>query len=525
MTAVIDNRSAFEAQRAVIHERTLRAVTPRRRDGDPKLTARERVNRVLDPGTPFMEIGQLAALDVYDTDLPAAALIVGIGVVRGRPCMVFANDPHVKGGTLYPLTIKKHLRGQKLAREYRLPCIYLADSGGIYLPLQEEIFPDEEHLGKMFRNIAELSALGIPQISAVLGICTAGGAYIPAMSDETVMVQGLSTVFLGGPQLVEAATGVRVDAQTLGGADLHVRETAVADHLAVNEEHALDMVRDIVGRRAPEPITPPSTPPAAPASDPATLPDLIQASSKKELDVRALLDCVVDAGSWTEYRKDYGQTIVCATARIEGYEVGIIANQGVIFPNSALKATNFIQICNQRRIPLLFVHNVSGFMVGEQYEREGVAKHGAKMVNAVSCATVPKISLVVGGSFGAANFAMSGRSMGGQFMAMWPNARSTGVGGEQAASVMAILRRDRLRKEGKELSAEEEAAIKQPIIDSFEKQSHPSYIAARMWIDSVVAPEDSRAWLAQCLSLGHERWRTNEPAAAGASQGFGVFRL
>ncbi|QIS15550.1 acyl-CoA carboxylase subunit beta [Nocardia arthritidis] len=521
MTVTVENHTEFEAQRRLLRDRFAEVVSPRRRPGDAKLPVRERVNRILDPGTPFLEIGRLAAHEVYDTDLPAAALIVGIGTIHGRPCMVFANDPHVKGGTYYPLTIKKQLRGQKLAREYRLPCVYLADSGGIYLPLQEEIFPDEEHLGKMFRNIAEMSAMGLPQISAVLGICTAGGAYIPAMSDETVMVQDLSTVFLGGPQLVEAATGIKVDAQALGGAALHVRETAVADHLAANEEEALAMVRDIVSRTPGDRVRPPAFEALEPVDDPARLPALIPATTKKEMDVRAILRCVVDATSWIEYRKDYGITIVCATARIAGYEVGIVANQGVIFPDSALKATNFIQICNQRRIPLLFVHNVSGFMVGEQYERAGIAKHGAKMVNAVSCATVPKISLVIGGSFGAANFAMSGRSMGGQFMAMWPNARSTGVGGEQAAAVMAILKRDRLRREGKELSAAEEAAIKQPIIDSFERQSLPAYIAARMWVDAVIEPEDTRSWLAQCLSLAHERWDRPDPAAAT----FGVFRL
>ncbi|PXX62377.1 3-methylcrotonyl-CoA carboxylase beta subunit [Nocardia tenerifensis] len=521
MTVTIEHNTGFEAQRRLLRDHNAGVVAPRRRQGDAKLSVRERVNRLLDPGTPFLEIGLLAAHDVYDTDLPAAALVVGIGSIHGRPCMVFANDPHVKGGTYYPLTIKKQLRGQKLAREYRLPCVYLADSGGIYLPLQEEIFPDEEHLGKMFRNIAEMSALGLPQISAVLGICTAGGAYIPAMCDETVMVKDLSTVFLGGPQLVEAATGIKVDAQTLGGADLHVRETAVADHLAANEAEALAMVRDIVARTPGDSVRPPAFAALEPADDPALLPTLIPATTKKEMNVRAILRCVVDATSWTEYRKDYGITMVCATARIAGYEVGIVANQGVIFPDSALKATNFIQICNQRRIPLLFVYNVSGFMVGEQYERAGIAKHGAKMVNAVSCATVPKISLVIGGSFGAANFAMSGRSMGGQFMAMWPNARSTGVGGEQAAAVMAILKRDKLRRAGKELSADEEAAIKQPIIDSFERQSHPAYIAARMWIDAVVEPEDTRTWLAQCLSLAHERWDRPQPTAST----FGVFRL
>ncbi|MGW5317486.1 acyl-CoA carboxylase subunit beta [Nocardia thailandica] len=521
MTVTVENTLGFEAQRALLREHSAEIVAPRRRAGDAKLAVRDRVDRILDPGTPFLEIGRLAAHEVYNTDLPAAALVVGIGTVHGRPCMIFANDPHVKGGTYYPLTVKKQLRGQKLAREYRLPCIYLADSGGIFLPLQEDIFPDEEHLGKMFRNIAEMSAMGLPQISAVLGICTAGGAYIPAMSDETVMVQDLSTVFLGGPQLVEAATGVVVDAQTLGGADLHVRRTAVADHLAADEQEALAIVRDIVSRTPGDRVRPPAFEPVEPADDPAGLPDLIPASTKKEMDVRAVLRRVVDAGSWVEYRRDYGITIVCATARIAGYEVGVIANQGVIFPDSALKATTFIQICNQRRIPLLFVHNVSGFMVGEEYERAGIAKHGAKMVNAVSCATVPKISLVIGGSFGAANFAMSGRSMGGQFMAMWPNARSTGVGGEQAAAVMAILKRDRLRREGKELDAATEAAIKQPIIDSFERQSLPAYIAARMWIDAVVEPEDTRSWLAQCLSLAHERWDRPEPAAAS----FGVFRL
>ncbi|GLY30940.1 carboxyl transferase domain-containing protein [Kineosporia sp. NBRC 101731] len=517
------NADAFEQQRRVIAGARAAAVaggddrSQARHTGRGKLTARQRISRLLDPGTPFLEVGQLVAHDVYDQAVPSAALVTGIGVVCGRPTMVIANDATVKGGTYFPLGVRKHLRAQDIARENGLACIYLVDSGGVYLPLQEDLFPDEHHLGRMFRNIAEMSAMGLPQIAAVMGSCTAGGAYVPAMCDETVIVRGTGTVFLGGPALVRAATGEVVDAQTLGGADLHTRVTGVADHLAENDDHALELVREIAARTGSPTTTAPPRPPRPPLYDPAELPGIISAGLREQIPAREILARLLDGSEFSEYRSRFGPTMVCGTGDIGGYPVGILINDGVLFPESAQKAANFIEICAQRDIPLLFLHNINGFMVGAEYEAAGITKHGAKLVNAVSCARVPKFSLVIGGSFGAGNFAMCGRSMGPTLMAMWPSAKSTVVGAEQTASVMAQIRGDQLAKEGRSLSAEEEEAIKRPILDSYEKQSQPLYFAARLWVDAVVDPVDTRSWLTVCLAL-----------AAGAPKQetrFGVFRM
>ncbi|GAA4303768.1 propionyl-CoA carboxylase [Streptomyces venetus] len=517
------NAEAFDDQRRSIAQARAAAVAggderARKRHADRgKLTARRRVYRLLDPGTPFMEIGQLAAHDVYDQSVPSAALVTGIGVVGGRPVMVFANDATVKGGTYFPLGVAKHLRAQDVARENGLPCVYLVDSGGVYLPLQEDLFPGEHHLGRMFRNIAEMSALGLPQIAAVMGSCTAGGAYVPAMCDETVIVRGNGTVFLGGPQLVRAATGEVVDAQTLGGADLHTRVTGVADHLAENDEHALDMVRDIVRRSGARPVAPPPQAPRPPLYDPAELAGIVSAGLREHIPAREILARLLDGSEFTEYRARYGPTIVCGTGHVGGYPVGVVINDGVLFPESAQKAANFIELCVQRDLPLLFLHNINGFMVGAEYEADGITKHGAKLVNAVSCAAVPKFSLVIGGSYGAGNFAMCGRSMGPRLMAMWPSARSTVVGAEQTATVMALIRGDQLAKEGKTLSPQEEEAIKRPIIETYERQSTPLYFAARLWVDAVVDPTDTREWLALSLAMAADAPRQDTR--------FGVFRM
>jgi 3-methylcrotonyl-CoA carboxylase beta subunit len=482
-----------------------------------KLVARQRVAWLLDPGTPFLEVGQLAAHEVYDEPVPSAALVTGVGVIAGRPAMVFANDATVKGGTYFPLGVRKQLRAQKIARENGLACVYLVDSGGVFLPLQEDLFPDEDHLGRIFRNIAEMSALGLPQIAAVMGSCTAGGAYIPAMCDETVIVRGTGTVFLGGPQLVRAATGEVVDAETLGGADLHTRVTGVADHLAENDDHAIALVRDIVGRTAGDPLPPPVREPRPPHHDPVELRGIVSAGLREHIPAHEVLARLLDGSELVEYRARFGPTMVCGTGHIGGYEVGVLINDGVLFSESAQKATNFVEVCVQRDLPLLFVHNINGFMVGAEYEAAGITKAGAKLVNAVSCARVPKFSLVIGGSYGAGNFAMCGRSMGPRLMAMWSSAKSTVVGAEQTARVMTLIRGDQVAKEGRELSAEEVDEIRRPIIETYERQAEPLYFAARLWVDAVIDPVDTRDWLALCLAM----------AAGGPRQEtrFGVFRL
>ncbi|MEV5716939.1 carboxyl transferase domain-containing protein [Amycolatopsis mediterranei] len=517
------NVEDFEANREVIAAARAAALAGgsekahRKHAARGKLTARQRITRLLDPGTPLLEIGQLAAHDVYDEPVPSAALVVGIGLVAGRPFVVFANDATVKGGTYFPLGVRKHLRGQKIARENGLGCIYLVDSGGVFLPLQEDLFPDEDHLGRIFRNIAEMSAEGLPQLAAVMGSCTAGGAYIPAMCDETVMVRGTGTVFLGGPQLVRAATGEVVDAETLGGADLHTRVTGVADHLAETDDHALEILHDLAARSPRPQLSPPPRAPRPPKYDPAELPGVVSAGLKEHIPAREILARLLDDSEFTEYRARFGPTIVCGTGHVGGYPVGVLINDGVLFSESAQKAANFIEVCAQREIPLLFLHNINGFMVGAEYEAGGITKHGAKLVNAVSCAKVPKFSLVIGGSYGAGNFAMCGRSMGSQLMAMWPSARSTVVGAEQTAKVMTLIRGDQLAKEGRELTPEEEAAIREPILTAYERQAQPLYYAARLWVDAVVDPVETRDWLALCLAMAAD--------APKRETRFGVFRM
>ena len=517
------NVQDFDAKRRVVADARASAIAggdarSRQRHADRgKLTARQRVAGLLDAGTPFQEIGQLAGHGVYEQPVPSAALVAGIGVVAGRPAMIVANDATVKGGTYFPLTVRKHLRAQDIARENGLPSIYLVDSGGVFLPMQQDLFPDEHHLGRIFRNIAEMSALGLPQIAAVMGSCTAGGAYIPAMCDETVIVRGTGTVFLGGPQLVRAATGEVVDAETLGGADLHSRVTGVADHIAENDEHALALVRDIAARTAGAPVPAPPAVPRPPLHDPAELAGVVSAGLREHIPAREILARLLDGSEFTEYRSRFGPTMVCGTGHIGGYPVGVLINDGVLFSESAQKATNFIELCAQRAIPLVFLHNINGFMVGAEYEAGGITKHGAKLVNAVSCAAVPKFSVVVGGSYGAGNFAMCGRSMGPWQMAMWPSAKSTVVGAEQTATVMALIRSDQLAKEGKTLSPEEEEAIRKPIIDAYEEQAQPLYYAARLWVDAIIDPGQTREWLTLCLAT-----------AAGApprQTSFGVFRM
>jgi len=531
LSSYIDTRSEafrrnvadFEERRELVRQASEAAVaggderSHRRHAERGKLTARQRLALLLDPGTPFLEVGQLAAHGVYEQPVPSAAMVTGIGVIAGRLVMVFANDATVKGGTYFPMGVQKQLRAQEIARENGLPCVYLVDSGGVYLPLQQEIFPGNHTMGNIFRNIAEMSALGLTQIAAVMGSCTAGGAYIPTMCDETVIVRGNGTVFLGGPQLVKAATGEVVDAETLGGADLHTRVSGVADHFAEDDEHAIELVRGIVARH-PGPVgaEPPATP-REPLHDPAELPGIVSAGLREPIPGREILARLLDGSELVEYRARYGTSIVCGTGHIGGYPVGVLINDGVLFSESSLKAANFIELCVQRDIPLLFLHNINGFMVGSQYEAEGIGKHGAKLVNAVATARVPKFSVVLGGSYGAGNFAMCGRPLGPRLMAMWPSAKSTVVGAEQTATVMAIMRAEQLAKQGLELSAEEEESIRGPIIEAYEEQSRPVYFAARMWVDAVVDPVDTRRWLTLGLAM----------AAGSPKQDthFGVFRM
>ncbi|MDP3440312.1 MAG: carboxyl transferase domain-containing protein, partial [Azonexus sp.] len=453
-----------------------------------KLLPRERVNGLLDPGTPFLEIGQFAAYGMYGgTDpfeVPAASVIAGIGRVEGVECMIVANDATVKGGTYYPLTVKKHLRAQEIALENRLPCIYLVDSGGAFLPLQDEVFPDKEHFGRIFFNQANLSAQGIPQIAAVLGSCTAGGAYVPAMCDESIIVKDQGTIFLGGPPLVKAATGEVVTAEDLGGADVHTRISGVVDHLAENDAHALAIARRIIKnlnwKKAPSVTLTAAVEPRYPAGE---LYGVIPTDSKKPFDVREIIARVVDDSDFDEFKARYGTTLVCGFARIYGYPVGIIANNGILFSESALKGAHFIELCAQRGIPLVFLQNITGFMVGRKYENGGIARDGAKMVTAVATAKVPKFTVVIGGSFGAGNYGLCGRAYSPRFLWMWPNARISVMGGDQAAGVLATVKRDGIEAKGGSWSAEEEAAFKAPIREQYETQGHPYYASARLWDD------------------------------------------
>src|SRR6188472_462454 len=483
-----------------------------------KLLPRDRVDGLLDPGSPLLEVSALAADGIYDDEAPGAGIVTGIGRVSGIECVIVANDATVKGGTYYPMTVKKHLRAQEIAQANRQPCIYLVDSGGAFLPRQDEVFPDRDHFGRIFYNQATMSADGIPQIAAVLGSCTAGGAYVPAMSDEAVIVRHQGTIFLGGPPLVKAATGEVVTAEDLGGGDLHSKVSGVTDHLAHDDRDALRIVRRIVSTLGPR-LDPPWE--VAPAVDPlaeqSELYDLVPVDPRVPYDVHEVVTRIVDGGEFAEFKAEYGATLVTGFARIHGHPVGIIANNGVLFSESALKGAHFIELCDKRMVPLLFLQNISGFMVGRDYEAGGIAKHGAKMVTAVACARVPKLTVVIGGSYGAGNYSMCGRAYSPRFLFTWPNARISVMGGEQAASVLAQVRRDGAEARGEEWPAEEEEAFKKPIRDQYEHQGHPYYATARLWDDGVIDPAQTRTVLGLALSAC-----ANAPLE---EVGYGVFRM
>jgi len=483
-----------------------------------KLLPRERVEALLDPGSAFLEIGQMAAHGLYGGEAPAAGLIAGIGRVQGHECMIVANDATVKGGTYYPVTVKKHLRAQEIAEQNHLPCLYLVDSGGAFLPAQDEVFPDRDHFGRIFFNQANMSAKGIPQVAVVMGACTAGGAYVPAMSDETVIVRNQGTIFLGGPPLVKAATGEVVSAEDLGGGEVHARISGVADHLAENDTHALALARQIAAsfnRVKPQPLQLQKA--EEPLYDPAEIYGIVPRDTRKPYDVRELIARIVDGSRLDEFKPRYGTTLVTGFAHLYGMPVGILANNGILFSESAVKGAHFIELCAQRGVPLLFLQNISGFMVGRKYENEGIAKHGAKLVTAVATARVPKLTLVIGGSYGAGNYGMCGRAYSPRFLWMWPNARISVMGGEQAASVLATVRRDGIEARGGQWSAEDEAAFKAPIREQYERQGHPYYASARLWDDGIIDPAETRRVLGLSLSA-----TLNAPIPETR---FGVFRM
>lgn len=483
-----------------------------------KLLPRERVEKLLDPGTPFLELSGLAAHGMYNGDAPAAGIITGIGRVSGTECVVVCNDATVKGGTYYPLTVKKHLRAQEIAMQNNLPCIYLVDSGGANLPQQEDVFPDRDHFGRIFYNQANMSAQGIAQIAVVMGSCTAGGAYVPAMSDESIIVRNQGTIFLGGPPLVKAATGEQVSAEDLGGGDVHTRLSGVADHLAADDHHALQLARDAVknlNRKKPsEQVVLPVKPPRY---DVREIDGIVPLDTRKPYDVREIIARIVDDSAFDEFKARFGTTLVTGFAHIHGMPVGIVANNGILFSESAQKGAHFIELCAQRKIPLVFLQNITGFMVGRKYENEGIARHGAKMVTAVATAAVPKFTVIIGGSFGAGNYGMCGRAFSPRLLVMWPNARISVMGGEQAASVLATVRREGMEAKGETWSAEQEAAFKAPIRDQYEREGHPYYASARLWDDGVIAPSDTRRVLALGLSAA-----MNAPIPETR---FGVFRM
>ena len=483
-----------------------------------KLLPRERVQRLLDAGTPFLELSPLAALNMYGNDAPGAGVIAGVGRVSGVDCMIVCNDATVKGGTYYPMTVKKHLRAQEVAAQNHLPCIYLVDSGGANLPNQDEVFPDREHFGRIFFNQANMSAQGIAQIAVVMGSCTAGGAYVPAMSDESIIVKNQGTIFLGGPPLVKAATGEVVSAEDLGGGDVHTRLSGVADHLAENDLHALALARQAVANlNRKKPQAQADQAPAAPLFESHELYGVIPVDTRKPFDVREIIARIVDGSQFDEFKARFGNTLVCGFARIEGMQVGIIANNGILFSESAVKGAHFIELCCQRKTPLVFLQNITGFMVGRKYESEGIARHGAKLVTAVATASVPKFTVIIGGSYGAGNYGMCGRAFSPRFLWMWPNARICVMGGEQAAGVLATVKRDAIEAKGGSWSAEEEVAFKQPVLDQFGHQSHPYYSTARGWDDGVIDPADTRRVLALGLSAA-----LNQPIGEPK---FGVFRM
>jgi 3-methylcrotonyl-CoA carboxylase beta subunit len=486
--------------------------------GRGKLLPRERVEKLLDPGTAFLELSPLAAYEMYDGDAPAAGIITGIGRVSGIECVIVCNDATVKGGTYYPMTVKKHLRAQEIAAQNHLPCIYLVDSGGANLPQQEDVFADREHFGRIFFNQANMSAQGIAQIAVVMGSCTAGGAYVPAMSDESIIVREQGTIFLGGPPLVKAATGEQVSAEDLGGGDVHTRLSGVADHLAINDHHALQLARKIVShlnRQKPQQMTQRAS--REPLYQVEELNGIIPEDTRKSYDVREIIARLVDGSELEEFKARFGTTLVTGFAHLYGMPVGIVANNGILFSESAQKGAHFIELCAQRKIPLIFLQNITGFMVGRKYENEGIARHGAKLVTAVATAAVPKITIIIGGSFGAGNYGMCGRAYSPRFLFMWPNARISVMGGEQAASVLATIRREGVEAKGATWSAEQEQAFKQPILDQFEREGHPFYASARLWDDGVIKPADTRRILGLSLSaaLNAEIPETR----------FGVFRM
>ena len=503
------------------------AANNARHQGRGKLLPRERINQLLDPGSPFLELSALAAWQVYDESVPAAGIITGLGQIAGRLCLLVVNDATVKGGTYYPLTVKKHLRAQAIAERLRLPCLYLVDSGGAFLPMQDEVFPDRDHFGRIFYNQARMSAQNIPQLAVVMGLCTAGGAYVPAMADESIMVREQATIFLAGPPLVKAATGEEISAEALGGALVHCAHSGVADHLAEDDAHALAIARTLVGNLGDLPSQSRDVPvlgfaSSAPTYDEPLYPiaelyGLVGSSLKRSYDARELIARLVDGSVFDEFKALFGTTLVTGFARIQGMPVGILANNGVLHSDSAQKGAHFIQLCNKRAIPLLFLQNITGFMVGSQAEKEGIAKHGAKLVTAVACSRVPKITLIVGGSFGAGNYGMCGRAYEPDFLFSWPNSRISVMGGEQAANVLVQVRRDKLAADGKTLDEQEADAIRAPVIAQYECQGHPYYASARLWDDGVIDPAQSRTVLALVLA-----------ACQGANPGpeqYGIFRM
>ncbi len=523
-TAFSENRRAMTGLVAELRENTARAAlggperSRERHTARGKLLPRERVEKLLDPGTPFLEIGALAANGMYDDAAPGAGIIVGIGRIEGRECMIVCNDATVKGGTYFPITVKKHLRAQEIAEQNHLPCIYLVDSGGANLPHQSEIFPDREHFGRIFYNQAQMSAKGIPQIAAVMGSCTAGGAYVPAMSDETIIVRKQGTIFLAGPPLVKAATGEVISAEDLGGAEVHTRQSGVADHYAASDDHALAIVRSIVRTlHRPKPETVGMVEPVEPLYDSAELYGLVPTDVREPYDAREIIARIVDGSELHEFKKLYGETLICGFAKLYGMPVAVLANNGVLFSESAQKAAHFIELADQRRVPLLFLQNITGFMVGSKYEAGGIAKDGAKMVTAVATASVPKLTVVTGGSFGAGNYGMCGRAYSPRFLFMWPNARISVMGGEQAASVLATVRRDGKERRGEDWSADAEDAFKTPIRELYEREGSPYFSTARLWDDGIIDPADTRRVLGLALSAA-----LNAPMG---ERGFGVFRM
>ena len=483
-----------------------------------KLLVRDRIDALLDPGSPFLELSQLAAYNVYEEQVNAAGIITGIGRIQGVECIVIANDATVKGGSYYPLTVKKHLRAQSIAEQNHLPCVYLVDSGGANLPRQDDVFPDREHFGRIFFNQANMSAKNIPQIAVVMGSCTAGGAYVPAMADESIIVKEQGTIFLAGPPLVRAATGEVVSAEDLGGADVHCKTSGVADHYAQNDHHALQLARQTIAhlnRSKPQSLDVITS--REPIYDPKEIYGIIPSDSRRPYDVREVIARIVDASCFSEFKALYGTTLVCGFAHLFGYPVGIVANNGILFSESAQKGAHFIELCAQRKIPLIFLQNITGFMVGQQYEAGGIAKHGAKMVTAVACAQVPKLTVLIGGSFGAGNYGMCGRAYDPRFLFMWPNARISVMGGEQAAGVLAQIKRDQKQQRGEQWSEQEEADFKKPIQDTYEHQGHPYYASARLWDDGVIDPAQTRTVLGLALSAS-----LNKPIEQTT---FGLFRM